>query len=149
MQACTRKANMPAMKHYKWRFALFCLHHAHNPLAFREVGAVRISYVELPVEHVLEGAGIVFIKYGVVGYAFVTAVYLLRREGIGNPFGVGVIAKLFYEQVIGAAMIGNGGCGKGLIGCNHLVTLLLLSTRLLFFTSTFQRGLFFALSVPL
>ena len=116
---------MPAMKLYKWRFALFCLHHAHNPLAFREVGAVRISYVELPVEHVLEGAGIVFIKYGVVGYALVAAVYLLRREGIGNPFGVGVVAKLFYEQVICAAMIGNGGRGKGFVGCNHLVTLLL------------------------
>ena len=72
---------------------------------------MRISYVKLSVEHILECAGVVFVKHGVVGYALVATVYLLRREGIGNPFGVGIVAKLLYEQVLCSAMIGYGWCG--------------------------------------
>ena len=68
------------------------------------------------VEYVLEGAGVVLIQHRIVADALVTTVHFLRREGVRDPFRVGVVAEFLHQQIVSAVIIGHRRSGQGLVG---------------------------------
>ena len=49
------------------------------------------------VEYVLEGAGVVLIQHRIVADALIATVHFLRREGVRDPFRVGVVAEFLHQ----------------------------------------------------